>query len=48
MKKTDNLLTYLLILFVGIAIGMITPASWYPAPPVLGSHTTAQVTMPRR
>lgn len=43
MKKIEKLLTYLLILFAGIAVGMMTPQSWYPSasalrvPPVRAS-----------
>jgi len=31
MKRVEKVLTYLLILFAGIAVGMMTPQSWYPS-----------------
>jgi len=31
MKKTEKVITYILILFAGIAVGMMTPSSWYPS-----------------
>lgn len=40
MKKRENTLIYLLILFAGIAAGVSTPHSWYAGGTALPGHLT--------
>ncbi|HTV83015.1 MAG TPA: hypothetical protein VME18_10225 [Acidobacteriaceae bacterium] len=47
MKKAEKLITYVLILFAGIAVGMMTPQSWYPTPTVLVPHANVRAMLGR-
>ncbi len=47
MKKAEKLLTYLLILFAGIVVGIMTPPSWYPGGGALRAHTSVRASLQR-
>ncbi len=47
MKKAEKVLTYVLILFAGIAVGLMTPQSWYPRGTTLRAPTNVRAMLQR-
>jgi hypothetical protein len=47
MKKAEKVLTYILILFAGIAVGIMTPQSWYPRGAGLRTTTSVRAMLQR-